>query len=195
MARFLLAGELTLAHHASHVAPVVEQSVYRHYGGKFLFWSTFGIWLLLAVVLVLICMRAVQIYQLWALYSEIYMGLTDGFVVLIAAALAYTLARSKGRPADMITSSVNRLVSLDGVNVGPMKVVADETGLTVEHTKRRTKYKWAAFETLRRSGDVLALQLTRVSVVLLPVSAFKDDAEREAFEAFVRGKIAAAGRG
>ncbi len=192
MARFTLNTELTLDHHAAHTGPIVERTLDKHYRATSIFMRGWVTWFAFAVVLALFGHRAWQIYGEWMIHGHPFIWIGDWILAALVGYFAFTLIRARGRPDRLIKSSVNRLVSFDGVNVGPMTVTADEGGLIVEHTKRKTAYKWAAFEALNTSGEALALHLSSVMVVLLPFSAFKDDAERQAFEAFARSQIEAA---
>lgn len=189
MARFTLNTELTLDHHAAHVFPIVERTLDKHYRSTSVLTRGWVTWFAFIVILVISGHRAWQIYGEWMLYGFPYIWIGDWLLAGLLAYFAHTLIRSRGRPDNLVKSSVNRLVSFDGVNVGPMTVIADDDGLTVEHTKRKTAYKWAAFEALKTSGEALALHLNSVMVVLLPFSAFKDEAERRAFETFAQQQI------
>ncbi|MEM8689094.1 MAG: YcxB family protein [Pseudomonadota bacterium] len=195
MARFMLNTEVTLDHHMAHVDPIVDRTMGERYGPLSVFLSGGVTWLVFLVALAVAGHRAMQLAYEWIDWGDMFIGIGDWVLATVVLFLLVTLIRAKGRPMSLLKSSVNRLVSFDGVNVGPMKVVADEAGLTVEYAKRKTVYKWAAFEALGRSGEALALRMSKVMAVLLPLSAFKDEAEREAFEAFVRAKIAAADGG
>lgn len=190
MARFMLTTEVTLDHHMAHVDPIVDRTMGERYGTLSVFMSGWITWLVFLAALAVAGHRAVRLVYEWIDWGDVFIGVGDWVLAAVVIFLMVTLIRSRGRPINLMKTSVNRLVSFDGVNVGPMKVVADEDALTVEYAKRKTVYKWAAFEALGRTGEALALRMTKVASVLLPLSAFKDDAEREAFEAFVRGKIA-----
>lgn len=194
MARFMLNTEVTLDHHKAHVDPIVDRTMGERYGSLSVFMSGWVTWLVFLATLAVAGHRVRQLVYEWIDWGDVFISVGDWVLAAVLIFLLVTLVRARGRPISLLKSSVNRLVSFDGVNVGPMKAVADDDGLTVEYAKRKTVYKWAAFETLGRSGEALALRMSKVMSVLLPVSAFKDEAEREAFEAFVRGKIAAAGR-
>ncbi|MCP5082710.1 MAG: YcxB family protein [Alphaproteobacteria bacterium] len=189
MARFTLNTTLTLDHHAAHVNPIVERTLDRHYGLTSALMGTWASWLTVLVVFGLCAHRGLEIVQEWQAYGNLYMWTGDWVLLAMFGVLLLLLIRDRGRPTSTFKRTVNKLVSFDGVNVGPMTVIADEDSLTVEHTKRKTTYKWAAFEALGETGEALALQMSKVMVVLLPFSAFKDEAERKAFEAFARAKI------
>ena len=192
MARFMLNTEVTLEHHMAHVDPIVDRTMGERYGTLSVFMSGWVTWVAFLAALAVTGHRAVQLVHEWIDWGDVFISVGDWVLAAVVLFLMVTLIRARGRPINLMKTSVNRLVSFDGVNVGPMKVVADEDSLTVEYAKRKTVYKWAAFEALGRSGEALALRMTKVASVLLPLSAFKNEAEREAFEAFVRAKITAA---
>lgn len=189
MARFTLNTTLSLDHHAAHVNPIVDRALNKHYGLTSALMGAWATWLTFAVALGLCVLRGWEVFQEWRAYGELYIWPGDWVLLAVFGLLVVMLLRANGQPTNLIKKSVNKLVSFDGVNVGPMTVVAEEDSLTVEHTKRKTIYKWAAFEAVGVTGEALALRMSKVMVVLLPFSAFKDEAERAAFEAFARAKI------
>ena len=191
MARFTFNTTLTLAHHAAHVDPIVDRALHKHYGVTSDLLGTWATWITVSVASALCLYRGWDIFHYWWHYGGLYIWPGDWALLVVWGLLVVPMLQGKGQPNKLIKKSVNKLVSFDGVNVGPMSVVADDDSLTVEHTKRKTTYKWAAFEAVGETGEALALRMSKVMVVLLPFSAFKDEAKRAAFEAFARAKIEA----
>ena len=74
-----------------------------------------------------------------------------------------------------------------GLGHGETTLVAGETGVAVTSAATSSLIRWDRLRLVER-GSVLALMHSRLAGVAVPVRAFRDDAERRRFVAFVTAK-------
>lgn len=104
-------------------------------------------------------------------------------LALFAVILLYPVVYYRGQ---------RRLMSEPNFMVGtPRKIEIDETGLRSVHDHCDARYDWGGIETIERAGDIVILYLDKVFYVPIPVSAFADDAECQAFIDFARARMEA----
>jgi hypothetical protein len=79
----------------------------------------------------------------------------------------------------------------EGVHWGRHDLLATAESLSVRLPARRSVYRWGAFSGLKKTKNLLLLQLTPRSAVAVPRQAFKSKADEKTFCDFVRSQTSA----
>ena len=96
--------------------------------------------------------------------------------------LAPTIATRRGSLRMQVSASSSPLL-------GPTTLIVDEEGLVIERKLMRTKYLWPAFQGVEIARNRVILPIDTGIGVIIPASAFSDDAARYSFAAEVSKRI------
>ena len=73
--------------------------------------------------------------------------------------------------------------------LGPTTLIIEDNGLVIERKLMRTKYLWPAFQGVEMTRNTLILPIDNGMGLIIPPSAFSDEAARYAFAATVSKRI------
>ena len=73
--------------------------------------------------------------------------------------------------------------------LGPTKLTIEDDGLLLERELMKTRYRWAAFQSVEIARDKVILPIDTGIGVIIPASAFADDTSRYSFAADVSKRI------
>jgi len=73
--------------------------------------------------------------------------------------------------------------------LGPTTLIIEDNGLVIERKLMRTKYLWPAFQGVEMARNTLILPIDNGMGLIIPPSAFSDEAARYAFAATVSKRI------
>ena len=76
-------------------------------------------------------------------------------------------------------------VSDDGPLLGSTKLTVESDGLTVDRAMMKSKYLWAAFQSVEISKNAVILPVDNGFGVIVPASTFSSDAKRYEFVATI----------
>jgi small-conductance mechanosensitive channel len=119
-------------------------------------------------------------------------GWSIGF---LGAGIAFAIGLVLGLVAQAILQNLRqarltRVAEQDALFAGEQSVTLDDTGLSVDGTRFRSFFAWDTVRGLVEEDRLVIVLLTASNGVVVPASAFANDAEKSAFVAMVKARAA-----
>ena len=170
MTTFTLQGEVAAEDHAAVLETVTNRKLQTRFGRTAVMSSPWAGALALLICLGMVGWRGIELAHMWVDHGHMHFWMGD---VILAGLVVWMLAGylRRGGPSGARRKLADDHL-IDGVNCGPVSIEADEDRLTVRFAKRRTDYRWIAFQRVTACGSGLWLETTPLSGVLVPGNAF-----------------------
>ncbi len=189
MAQFHLQGKVSADDHTVYVKMLAERRLAHSLGSTTVLTQPWVTWVSIVLSLGLIGFRGLEHAQTSQHFGQLYLHSSDWILGGLAVLVLLNVVRRPGRQRGSLAASAARDASIEGVTIGPAAFEADDTGLTVRHDHRRTRYDWRAFERVTDREGRLLLELSALSGVIVPANAFADDDARDTFCDAVQSQI------
>ena len=117
-------------------------------------------------------------------------NIKSALCLLVVGFALWVLGRYLGKlVANLLAPEERSRPGRKGVHWGHHHVQATPQSLTVSLSACRSIYNWEAFLSLKKTTDLLLLQLTDRSAVAIPRNAFKSKADETMFCNYVRERM------